>query len=207
MSFRQLLTLGSTAILLVGYAAQAADYISGAAVVLPVFEAVYAEVAAQSDIPILLPTSIPDEALRESEEGQDAPFFVSTEMADANQYEVNLDAIEGCVGAGYCNFGVMGAERITADTESVDDRYAYYLDPDYQPTLRSDEPISEVELSGGITGIFIPWILGANYSTAKVYWEQDGICYYVGIRGPVSRAIIVDIANSMIENQEFSVEE
>ena len=205
MSFRQLLTLGGTAILL-GCSAQA-DYISGAAVVPPVFEAVYAEVAAQSGIPILLPTSIPEEALREPEEGQDEPFFVSTEMADANHYEVNLDAIQDCRGAGYCNFGMMGAERITADTESVDERYAYYLDPDYQPIQRSEEPISEVELSGDITGIFIPWVLGANYSTAKVYWEQEGVRYYVGIRGPISRAIIVEIANSMIENQESVVEE
>ena len=178
-----------------------APSILGAEVIPPVFNAVYQEVSANSDIPMLLPTTIPEEALREPEPGQEQPFFVSIDEADVNRYEINLDAIVGCEGAGYCNFGLMGAERITQQTQSVDEIYAFMLDPEYQPMMRSEEPISEVELSGGMTGTFIPWVCGANCNAAKVYWEQEGIRYFVGIRGPIDRATVVASANSMIENQ------
>ncbi len=178
-----------------------APSILGAEVVSPVFEAVYQEVSANSDIPMLLPTEIPEAALREPEPGQTQPFFVSIDEADVNRYEINLDAIAGCEGAGYCTFGILAAERIMQDTPSIDEQYAFMLDPTYQPIKRSEEPISEVELVGGITGTFIPWVCGANCNTAKVVWEQEGIRYFIGIRGPVDRATVVAIANSMIANQ------
>ena len=179
--------------------------ILGAEVVPPVFQAVFAEIEAASDIPMLLPTEIPEEALRDPEPGQPQPFFVSIDVADIDRYEVNLDAIEDCYGAGYCTFGLMGAERITQTTPSVDEMYAFMLDPNYQPVMRSEEPISEVALSRGINGLFIPWVCGANCNAAKVYWEQAGIRYYVGIRGPVEKATVVAIANSMIENEPEAV--
>ncbi|MEL6384380.1 MAG: hypothetical protein AAFQ89_18360 [Cyanobacteria bacterium J06626_18] len=173
----------------------------GAEVIPPVFDAVHQEVAANSDIPMLLPTEIPEEALREPEPGQEQPFFVSIDDVDVDRYEINLDAIPGCEGAGYCTFGILAAERITQDTPSVDEQYAFMLDPEYQPIKRSEEPISEVALLNGITGLFIPWVCGANCNTAKVFWEQEGIRYFIGIRGPVDRATVVAIANSMIANQ------
>jgi hypothetical protein len=162
------------------------------------FESVYEQVSEASSIPVLIPPSLPREALRSPD--AEIPLYTSIDLAEQNAYEINFDAKPDCYGAGYCTFGLMGAERITADTESVDERYAFYLDPDYQPVRRSEEPISEVQLAGGMTGIFIPWVCGANCNTAKVYWEQDGIRYYVGIR-MADKATVVAIANSMIENQ------
>jgi hypothetical protein len=176
------------------------ERVLGAEVVSETFRALYEEVSAGSDIPMLLPLSLPAEALREIPAGQETPFFTSIDLLQSSAYEANLDVTPDCEGAGYCTFGILGAERITADTESVDERYAFYLDPDYQPVRRSEEPISEVQLAGGMTGIFIPWVCGANCNTAKVYWEQDGIRYYVGIR-MADKATVVAIANSMIENQ------
>lgn len=170
----------------------------GARVVPTVFESAYQQLSSATSIPVLLPTSMPPAALRSPD--SDLPEYTSIDLAEADAYEVNFDATPDCFGAGYCNFGFMGAERMTADTESVDQRYAFYLDPNYQPIKRSEEPISEVQLADGITGIFIPWVCGANCNTAKVYWEQDGIRYYVGIR-LADRATVVEIANSMIENQ------
>lgn len=178
----------------------------GAEEVPPMFAEVYAQVEQASDIPMLLPTIMPEDVLREPEPGQTQPFFVSTDVIDVDRYEVNLDAMAGCEGAGYCTLGLLGAERITPETLSVDELYAYYLDPEFQPVRRSEEPIAEVELAGGITGTFIPWVCGANCSTAKVYWVQSGIRYVVGIRGPVDQATVVEIANSMIENQPAAVD-
>lgn len=199
---RSLFLAGLLSWLVYGCPAQAeTPSVLGVEVVPPVFQAIYTDVEAGSDIPMLLPTEIPDAALREPEEGQTLPFFVSADVIDVDRYEVNLDAIAGCEGAGYCTFGIMGAERMTAQTESLDDRYAFMLDPNYQPMMRSEDPISEVELSGGIIGTFIPWVCGANCNTSKVYWEQEGIRYYVGIRGPVEKTTVMAIANSMIENE------
>ncbi|MEM1291132.1 MAG: hypothetical protein AAGH67_06650 [Cyanobacteria bacterium P01_H01_bin.162] len=178
----------------------------GAEVVPPMFAEVYAQVERDSNIPMLLPTSIPEIVLREQQPDQSQPFFVSTDVIDVDRYEVNLDAMAGCEGAGYCIFGIMGAERIMPGTPSVDEQYAYYLDPEYQPVQRSDEPIAEVQLANGLTGTFIPWVCGANCSTAKVYWQQEGIRYYIGIRGPIDQATVVEIANSMIENQPAAVD-
>jgi len=174
------------------------DRILGAREIPSTFASVYEEVSATTSIPVLLPTSIPREALRNP--AAEVPLYTSLDLAEQNAYEINLDAQPDCYGAGYCSFGLMGAERITADTESVDERYAFYLDPNYQPVRRSEEPISEVQLVGGITGTFIPWVCGANCNTAKVYWKQDGIRYYVGIR-MADKATVVAIANSMVANQ------
>ena len=204
MTFRPLISL-LTLLLLVSTAGCSvraeAPSILGAEIVPPVFDAVYQEVSANSDIPMLLPTTIPEEALREPGPDQEEPFFVSIDEVDVDRYEINLDATPGCEGAGYCTFGIFGAQRIMQDTPTVGGQYAFMLDPEYQPTMRSEEPISEVELSGGIVGIFIPWVCGANCNTAKVYWEQERIRYFVGIRGPIDKATVLEIANSMIENQ------
>lgn len=191
--------------LLAGCSARAqSDRILGAEVVPPVFEAVAAEVEAASSIPVLLPTSIPEVVLREPAPGQDEPFYPSIARADRGGYDINLDAIDQCYGAGYCNFGVLGAIRLTADTPTVDEEYSFYLDPTYQPMMRSEEPIATVTLSGGLTGTFIPWVCGANCNAAKVFWEEQGIRYFVGIRSGRMRDVVA-IANSMIENQPNSV--
>ncbi|MGB3310531.1 MAG: hypothetical protein WBG32_09420 [Nodosilinea sp.] len=189
---------------LAGCSARAqSDRILGAEVVPPVFRAVAAEVEAASNIPVLLPTSIPEVVLREPAPGQDEPFYPSIARADRGGYDINLDAIDQCYGAGYCNFGVLGAIRLTADTPTVDEEYSFYLDPTYQPMMRSEEPITTVTLSGGITGTFIPWVCGANCNAAKVFWEEQGIRYFVGIRSGRMRDVVA-IANAMIENQPAS---
>jgi hypothetical protein len=69
--------------------------------------------------------------------------------------------------------------------------------------MRSEEPITTVNLSGGLTGTFIPWVCGANCNAAKVFWEEQGIRYFVGIRSGRMRDVVA-IANSMIENQPAS---
>ncbi|MEM1278525.1 MAG: hypothetical protein AAGG53_00605 [Cyanobacteria bacterium P01_H01_bin.152] len=209
MHFRfrlSILLLGLISPLVLSCSVQAdSPSILGAEVVPPMFEAIYQEVLDGSDIPMLLPTTIPEAVLREPQPGQTQPFFVSSDEIDIDRYEVNLDGLSGCEGAGYCTFGLMGAERVTSETPSVDERYAFMLDPKYQPIKRSEEPISTVELSGALTGTFIPWVCGANCNAAKVYWQQGDIRYYVGIRGPIDQATVVAIANSMIENQPDAI--
>jgi hypothetical protein len=189
---------------LAGCSARAqSDRILGAEVVPPVFQTVAAEVQAASSIPVLLPTQIPEAVLREPAPGQTDAFYTSSEVADRGGYEINLDATDQCYGAGYCNFGVLGAIRLTADTPTVDEEYSFYLDPEYQPMMRSEEPITTVNLSGGLTGTFIPWVCGANCNAAKIFWEEQGIRYFVGIRSGRMRDVVA-IVNSMIENQPAS---
>ena len=82
----------------------------GARVVPTVFEPAYQQLSSATSIPVLLPTSMPPAALRSPD--SDLPEYTSIDLAEADAYEVNFDATPDCFGAGYCNFGFMGAERM-----------------------------------------------------------------------------------------------
>ena len=60
--------------------------------------------------------------------------------------------------------------------------------------------LHQAQLSHGITGYFIPYVCGASCDTSKVFWEQSGYRYSVGIR-MASQAAVVRMANSAIENE------
>lgn len=208
-----------SSLLLVGSCTRAIAFTStapGAKVVLPVFEDVVGQLPGQTQVPIVLPTYIPTDALVPFSEveggpqpyikvpiGPDGQFegiYAYITGASPDRYDLSLDATAGCHGAGYCSFGILTAQRVYQDTPSVASEYAFELEPDFRPVVRSPEEQGEVQLAQGITGYFVPYVCGANCDTAKVFWEQEGYRYSAGIR-MASKATVVRLANSAINNK------
>ncbi len=203
-----LVLLGCTAV------ASQPEPIQGVQHVPPGFESVLKNLQKQTQVPVVLPTRIPTQALVEmggkpqpylgvelTEEGEFKgvyPFVLTTTPA---AYEVSLDAESDCQGAGACSFGLLSGQKLMSNTPTVAQEYAYQSeDPTYNPIARSPEKPGPVSLSKGIKGYFVPYVCGANCDTSKVFWEQNGYRYMVGIRY-ASQKTMIEMANSAIANQ------
>ncbi len=168
----------------------------------------------QTPLPLVLPTWIPTEALVPgtnppqpyldvplTKEGKFRGIYPYPLTMTSSGYEISLDAEPECRGAGACSFGLMSGQKLTPETPSVAEEYAYQTeDPNYNPVGRSPEKAGPVSLAKGIKGYFIPFVCGANCDTSKVFWEQNGTRYMVGIRYATKKSM-VEMANSAIENQ------
>ena len=216
-AFYVALLIGS--LLLVGSCTRAIAFpgiTPGAKVVLPVFEDVVGQLSGQTKVPIVLPTYIPTDALVPFSEAEGGPqpylnvpvgpdgqfegIYVYVTGASSDHYDLSLDVTADCNGAGFCSFGILMAQRVYQGTPSVASEYAFELEPDFRPIMRSPEEQGEVQLAQGITGYFVPYVCGANCDTAKVFWKQQGYQYSVGIR-MASKAAVVQMANSAINNE------
>ena len=188
------------ALILVGCSASAQpDLILGANTVLPEFRGVLQILQQESEVPIVLPATLPEAALPEID-GETQPFYSSVSTSNIDSYELSLDSTETCNGATYCAFGIISGEQLSAESQTVAEIYAFHLDPSYQPIKRSEEQMGPVSLAHSIEGYFVPWVCGASCDTAKVFWEQKGYRYRVGIR-MADKATVVEIANSAINNE------
>lgn len=191
--------------------------IPGAKTVPAVFQPIVQQLQGQTQIPIVLPTQIPTDALVPFDESQGGPQpyinvpittdgkfqNVSAYVLDSseNAYTVTLDATPDCHGVDACSFGLVAAQQVYQDTPSVQSDYAFELAPDFQPIARSPEQQGEVQLAHDITGYFVPYVCGSTCDTSKMFWEQSGYRYEVGIR-MASQAAMVRMANSAIENEQ-----
>lgn len=164
----------------------------GAKTVLPVFQSVVQQLHGKTQVPIVLPTQIPT-----ANPGHTYAYLLDSAK---DSYTLTLDTTPDCRGKDYCDFGILTAQQVYQNTPSVRDMYAFELSPKFQPTARSPEQQGEVQLSNGITGYFVPYICSANCDTSKLFWEQDGYRYSVGIE-VASQAAMVKMANSAIENE------
>ncbi|MGG6265447.1 hypothetical protein ACQ4M3_05515 [Leptolyngbya sp. AN03gr2] len=117
--------------------------------------------------------------------------------ASSNGYEVALTSEPRCR-SNYCRNGLVSAKKLTADMPSIEQEFAFLNDPKFRPQARSPEPLSEVQLANGKQGFFIPWVLGANYSDAKVIWEENGYRYLVSWKKG-DRNTLIQLANSAIQ--------
>ncbi|WP_083887143.1 hypothetical protein [Nodosilinea nodulosa] len=185
----------------------------GAQTVLPEFQSLLPKLQQQTQLAIVLPTLIPADALVPSD-GHSKPYLnvpitpdghfqqvvPHLTIATASHYEISLDATADCQGDDSCSFGFLSGEQVFQDTPKVASLYAYELEPDFQPVARSPEAMGTVALTNGITGFFIPFVCGANCDTSKIFWEQSGVRYGVGIRYG-SQATLIAFANSVIQNE------
>jgi hypothetical protein len=154
-------------------------------------------------IPLRLPTYVP--AYRPLPKGTPPTAPTGSERSlraisrrnTSDHYFVMLAYSDDCSGASVCRFGVLGAERLTKETRSIDEQYASVLNG--QGGKRSPEPAAAVVLSKGIKGRFIPWVCGANCTDAFVIWEEGGYRYTVG-RKVGDRNALVTMASSAIES-------
>ena len=170
------------------------------------------------DIPILLPSTIEATAIVNDPSGESMAYLdvpinrrgqfeqvsASLTQADEDEYTITFDAEADCNGANRCSFGYVRGNRLYTNTPSIMEFYTPFQggDPDYQPIARSPEAddFGPVELGKGITGIFVPYVCGANCDTSKIVFDLNEALYTVGIRY-ASKAIVMEMANSMIVNR------
>lgn len=139
----------------------------------------------QTGIPLRLPDQIP------------ASSYVVLWSASSRGYEIAL-ASEPTCRSNYCRNGLISAKKLTSDTSSIEQEFAFLKDPKFRPQARSPELFGTVQLVNGKQGYFIPWVLGANYSDAKVIWEENGYRYLVSWRKG-DRNTLIKLANSAIQ--------
>lgn len=158
----------------------------------------------ETAIPVLLPTEIPESFLSQrSEGGVPIDYYASaSEATNADFYEISIDASPDCGGAGYCYIGLLEGRRLVEDLP-LDNEFDYLSDPTYTPVRQSDEPMTSVELAGGIEGLFVPWVCGASCDTAKVVFDLNGVRYKVGLR-MATMTQVTELANNMLQNSQVT---
>lgn len=142
----------------------------------------------QTGVPLHLPSQIPLKS----------PIYAVLWNASKQGYQVAFTTSSDCR-ANYCRNGFISAEKLLPNTPAVKSEYAFLSNPAFRPIARSPDAFGEVQLTKGIQGFFVPWVLGANYSDAKVIWEQSGYRYMVSLKKG-DRQTLIDIANSAINS-------
>lgn len=145
-------------------------------------------------IPVHLPTYIPSEGV--NRKGLAATLVIKTNSA----YQIAIGT-PGCKGEYYCRYATVSGEKITPYTPSIESEFSYMVnDPNYRPTRRSPDKMGSITLAGGVRGYFVPWVLGANLSDAKVIWNEGSYRYLVGVKGGSFQGV-VRMANSAIQGK------
>ncbi|NBD31477.1 MAG: hypothetical protein GVY17_00490 [Cyanobacteria bacterium] len=201
-----------TALMVTGFSIASVSAASG----VDPFQPILRELREKTAVPILLPSQLPQENYTILPQGSEAtnpnpsvptlyPYLVE---ASLSRYDISLDVTPECGGTGACKEGSIIGEQITAKTPEMPERFTelselYRNDPNSQkpPVRRSPEPPESVQLSGGITGYFIPFTCGASCGESRVVWDQNGYRYQVGLESSEQQAV-VNLANSAIENYE-----
>lgn len=136
----------------------------------PIFRKILSELKGQTELPIRLPTYIPES------DGPN-PIYALLVTANASEYQIRLAFTADCTGGNACRLGSTFAEVIRPQS----------------PVLTG----KVIALANGITGYFTDATCGANCSDATLTWEQNSVRYTVAIKaGKV--ATLVKMANSAI---------
>ena len=153
-------------------------------------------------IPLRLPTYIPKIGQRLKDpkvKPETLPLYGHLDQATPNRYQVTIGHTSTCEGGNVCRLGTIAATRLTKGTPSISEEYASRKDPKSQGK-KSQELMSSVQLSNGISGTFVPWVCGSSCTDAEVVWDEAGYRYSVGIKVG-DRASLVEMANSAIQQK------
>ncbi len=142
----------------------------------PLLTEVLPQVKAQTDVPILLPSTVPlpEETL------------YTDVTADPQGYQIDVGYTPNCRGSTACALGMFAAKRTEGDYYEV------------------DEPFEEtVQLAEGIEGYYNPMRCGASCSPPVMEWTRDGVRYRLELKGATADPdreleIFIDMANSAI---------
>lgn len=155
-------------------------------VVLPEFKAMLAELSSQTQVPILLPSTLPY-----SSDTKELGFSTYINSSGKTFYSVDL-GFGDCGGTPACTFGDLMGEKIKS--KSVFGGHTYGSD------RRKNAKI--VELARGIKGYYFPTICGgAGCNHAAIWWEMNGYRYRVGLKGE-RFPMVKKLANSVILNAQ-----
>lgn len=134
-----------------------------------VFAPILSELQGQTQLPVLLPSVLPEE------KEQPQVYAITTEVS-GSEYQVLLGFSPDCNGGNACRWGEVSGQT---------------------GPLTPPEGGESVTLAQGITGYFVPAVCGANCSDAVVMWEQSGGHYSVGLKA-ADKEQVMEMANSAI---------
>jgi len=148
-----------------------------------VYRPIQSKLQRQQTVPLRVPTYIP-----EPSGGRN--FVAHLIEAGPNGYRVAIAPPDCQYGASACTYANVSARRVTQQMKPPHKEFSFMDDPNYQPTERAPSKRGYVDLGNGVRGYFVPWVLGASVSNAKVIWQEDGIRYTVGIKGGKKERVI-----------------
>jgi len=163
-------------------------------------------------VPRRLPSEIPPNPKQIVSRNLFASILAGAEPADAPYYEIEFAVVAGCNGARHCHYAtVAGYHRDRVDEldgVGVPERQLSVDFVNEDPSAfanRDPAEAGDVELANGITGTFIPWLITAYLTDAKIMWDEGPYRYLVAVKG-ASKEEMVRMANSAILNPDGVVE-
>lgn len=161
----------------------------------PVFQSVLPTLKHQTQVLILLPSTIPtEEAIKLEEMSYKLQAFI--DKIDPFGYEVLLGYGDNCNGGNACRYGYISGKLKTPITLPLQEEYE--IDTNYYP-LRSPEPPGFILLADKKTkAYFLPYTCSAFCSDSFLAWDYQGSRYTVSIKAGKLKDLLI-IANSMNE--------
>lgn len=145
----------------------------------------YAEVRANAQIPVKLPSMVPLNAPAAS----GVNTIWARVRATPDEYMVSFDRAEDCTGVMECSFGSIQGTRLTGNEPPPEQIFEHAVDPNNQK--------GPVTLANGIDGYFVPYEEGL-YLPSTVMWEQNGVRYQA-VLYMAAKEDVVAMANSAIQ--------
>lgn len=132
-------------------------------------------------VAVMLPASFPVDG--------DLATYPYVYTAMEGKYEISLDYVADCQGAGACRYGTLVARRIGAIGEAFDTIMPFW-----------DASVSDMpQLIGNIPSYFVDYECGANCGDAKLFWIYGDCEYMLGLKAG-SKEALVELANAMLAN-------
>jgi hypothetical protein len=122
-------------------------------------------------IPIRLPEFVP------YTDDKDTPLYAILELAELDNYSIQLAWLKNCQGGNACHVGYIGGSKTPP-----------------RSTGRRTVPVT---LKRGIKGTFSGFDCGAHCDDASLDWSQDGYHYGISLKAG-DRKTLVRMANSAI---------
>ncbi len=100
-------------------------------------------------------------------------------------YSVSVVSYPSCQPSLSCTIAYSNAEKITAETPSIEDFYSFLREPGaLKRYVRvSPDPIGWRTLSNGNRIYFVPWVLGASMGFAQAVWDEGEFRYTIALKG------------------------
>ncbi len=163
--------------------------------ILPIFNSAVAQISGRTNVPVLLPSLIPDpkflpKILPLNEGATELSFYSAVITAKDSEYALSVDTTPDCAGRPNCNYGRISGIKNSAAAPVSTTAIEF---------SRADA--KTVALAGGIKGFYIPATDNPRAVTGtRLFWlDGQGNQYAVSLkRAPLED--ITALANSLIEN-------
>lgn len=169
-------------------------------IVAPHFKYCAADLLQITQVPVILPTTVP-QGLHTRRLHAYVDFFYSSHDTNIDRYRLGLTWFPGEYYQ--ANTAYFEGERLTLQSSTLLAEYekqiAWMQLPHYQ--IQKQES-GAVELANGITGYYIASACGANCFSAyeSVIWEQNGYRYRIALKVP-QKSDLLAVVNDAIQNQ------